>query len=452
MSSQARSTPARKLALKQTGPRYCIVICQQRISCFVHSRTIVAFCTTTQAFRVTGLKPGRRYIVYLEGVACPKDRRAYVTTPPADPEELSIIAVAGDRAHELNHGDEDHWHTLSNLIDAPGALPSVLLHLGGQVTMTRAFHETRHWLEAKLRELSDVYAEQIANGAVEAQKKIHPNDVLLPRNIAAVDKAILHFEDIARERLREEYRESWNLPSKRYLMARCPSMMVLGALDICKGFDGLFVEEQLADTTGAPPETTRVLRLALEVFGEYQLQLADPAYASKLNKGTNEFFQFRRVGYIGILTLDCRGNRLHRDGSRHHDNPILGSSQWKFIEKVLEEDAGDAVFLAVGVEQPPALMTRDELLGKSLADPTAADIDEAEGIGIPGRKPAQETKQRKPDIESKLDGVDVSGEAKKRRLFLQSQWAMKEEDLEKFLEALFLWENATPQVSLFRYR
>lgn len=173
-----------------------------------------------QSFRVQGLKPGRRYIVYLEGVACPKDRRAFVTTPPADPEELSIIAVAGDRAHELQAGEEDHWHTLSSIMDSPGALPSVILHLGGQVTMTHAFHITRHWLEHQLRSLAERFpppsSEANENGQAPMTKKLlQPNDVVLPLDNAEVDHAISSIEAIAKERLREEYRESWNLPSKR---------------------------------------------------------------------------------------------------------------------------------------------------------------------------------------------------------------------------------------------
>ena len=115
-------------------------------------------------------------------------------------------------------------------------------------------------------------------------------------------------------------------------------MMVLGAQDLCRGYDGMFVAEQMGELP--PPETARMLRLAQEVFWEYQWQLADPAYASKLRKGTNEFVQFRKVGYIGLLTLDCRGNRLRRDGSRRDEGNVFGSVQWKFLEKTLEQVGG----------------------------------------------------------------------------------------------------------------
>lgn len=164
-----------------------------------------------------GLKPGRRYAVYLEGVVCPRDRRAFVVTPPADPEEMNIIAVAGDRPHELRLGDEDHWHTLSNLVDSAGALPSVLLHLGGQVTMTRAFNNARRWIELKLKALAAHHANVdgssggdggvaggVQNERIDMRKPMQPNDVPLPKKDAELDHAIEHLEAIARERLREE--------------------------------------------------------------------------------------------------------------------------------------------------------------------------------------------------------------------------------------------------------
>lgn len=42
--------------------------------------------------------------------------------------------------------------------------------------------------------------------------------------------------------------------------------MVMGALDLCHGYDGIFAAEELG--VGPPPETTRMLRLAQEVFQE----------------------------------------------------------------------------------------------------------------------------------------------------------------------------------------
>merc|ERR1711991_405897 len=52
--------------------------------------------------------------------------------------------------NDLRLGDEDHWHILSEMVDDVSSLPSVLIHLGGQVPMAKAFHETRKWLEMTL--------------------------------------------------------------------------------------------------------------------------------------------------------------------------------------------------------------------------------------------------------------------------------------------------------------
>jgi hypothetical protein len=293
----------------------------------------------------------------MEGVVCARDRRAFVTTPPADPEELSIIAVAGDRPHELKHGEQDHWHTLATLLDSPAALPSVMLHLGGQVSMGRAFHASRLWLEERLRELASAHwaARGLGGSGVGfdgsgsrrlLRRKLQPNDVDLPakedggagsagNTTEELDRAVERAEEVVRERLREEYRSAWNLPSKRYCMARCSSMMAVGASDLCPGYDELWLAHK---EFGAepPPETARMLRLAQEVCWEYQWQLADPTYEAQLRKGTNEFVQFRTVGYVGVMTLDCRGNRLRRNGERKHDASVMGPVQRKFVEAVSE--------------------------------------------------------------------------------------------------------------------
>lgn len=188
--------------------------------------------------------------------------------------------------------------------------------------------------------------------------------------------------------------------------------------------------------------------LLLWVF-RYQWQLSDPGYASKLNKGTNEFVQFQRVGYIGVMTLDCRGNRLRRDGTRVDDKPVLGTAQWKFLENVLSGDAAETVFLAVGIEQPPALMSGDTLLKKSLATPSDPDSGDSDSVALESKRQSGPARAARNDDEyddhaanSRRDEpVDVEG----RRLYLQSHWGMKEDDLVRLLEALFEWEGQMPQ-------
>ena len=176
----------------------------------------------------------------------------------------------------------------------------------------------------------------------------------------------------------------------------------------------------------------------------YQWQLSDPDYASKLKKGTNEFVQFQRVGYIGVLTLDCRGNRLRRDGTRADGKPVLGTAQWKFLENVLRGDAAETVFLAVGIEQPPALMSGDKLLTTSLARPGDPDANDNDTVGLESKSHSGPTRSGASDVHA-ANSRDQPADVEGRRLYLQSHWGMKEDDLVRLLEALFEWEGQMPQ-------
>jgi hypothetical protein len=98
-----------------------------------------------------------------------------------------------------------------------------------------------------------------------------------------------------------------------------------------------------------------VLRLAHEVYREYQRQLWDPEYDKHVGKHCDEF-HFHKYGDVGVLFIDMRGNRsvskhllvilgfdlmfeLHRridtNGDTFPERPLVSEQQWKFIEKSL---------------------------------------------------------------------------------------------------------------------
>ena len=148
---------------------------------------------------------------------------------------------------------------------------------------------------------------------------------------------------------------------------------------------------------------------------------------------------------------------------------------WVASINALHKDTADVVFLAIGMELSPMLMPQDQLLKKSLA--TVADDDSGSTDSEPillGQRTKQaplESKQQVKSVDGASgggsrgdggggggggrDGVDSNGgvpfTAQGRKLFLQSQWGLKEDDLVTLLDMLFQWQSLTPQVCVLRW-
>ena len=114
--------------------------------------------------------------------------------------------------------------------------------------------------------------------------------------------------------------------------------MTMGAADLCEQFDSLDHDPGENETSPSHRQRQRMLRMAQEVFWEYQWQLREPLYAEQISNYKNELPQFHVFGYIALLVLDCRGNRLQRNGMTKEENSMISSKQWKIIDTLNDKE------------------------------------------------------------------------------------------------------------------
>ncbi len=84
------------------------------------------------------------------------------------------------------------------------------------------------------------------------------------------------------------------------VLANAPHLMIWSDNDVYNDFTLGVVEGVVL-----PP---LVLKLAHEVYREYQRQLWDPDYEKHVGKHCDEF-HFHKYGDVGVLFIDMRGNR-----------------------------------------------------------------------------------------------------------------------------------------------
>jgi hypothetical protein len=240
-------------------------------------------------FLVDNLKSGQQYIIGFDGVANSNERQGDFTTINEDPRAMNIFVVSLDDPPCLQSKDATLWDWLKMKLRAawtrsiklppifePRLGADIMLHVGGQVAMKNEFQKATAWIDQHYYSVKEGMSEQ----------------------------EIARLEHEARERLRDVYRSQWNMPTVRKVLATGSHLMMWGHEDICAGF---------SETPDLSPTT---LRLARDVFREYQRPLWDPEPSPT---DTNEY-HFHRWGGVGILFLDMRGNRIHRCASNHFYN------------------------------------------------------------------------------------------------------------------------------------
>ena len=147
------------------------------------------------------------------------------------------------------------WETLSERVLRKELPPvDLMVHLGGQVSMKKAFEDS--WVILKRHsERSD----------------------LVPGEWASIEAEVL-------DRLRSAYRFSWNLPYTREVLASCSHLMVCSDRDVYPNFT---LDMDLSTDVGGRVTTT-LLRLARRVYGEYQRALWDREDLEKLSEKEDE--------------------------------------------------------------------------------------------------------------------------------------------------------------------
>ena len=350
------------------------------ITCFVsllddaapQGRVVAAVAQTMpanapRAFKISGLSAAQRYKVSFSGV-CRKDaeeRIGQFMTYNILTKSLRAIVVAADRPQSLTRGDPNIWERLA--AKAANYDLDVVLHIGGQVYSSEAFKQA--WTLFQRHEQTGF--------ATMSQHEI---------------------EEISKEKLRDVYRYCWNLPRTRKVLSSVSNIMMLNDEDIFKDFTIAM------DAVGNPPSKS-MIRVAQEVYREYQRQLWDPdcvvkglgegADDSNAKKESEALFKsirdrklqikkmddtdtesdddeelirgleqkpsqehhFHLYGHIGVLFIDMRGGRMLASGGQARDNPIISDIQWDHIQETLKNPECRALLVCIErplVEESPA--------------------------------------------------------------------------------------------------
>ncbi|CAM9540792.1 unnamed protein product [Scytosiphon promiscuus] len=372
-----------------------------------------------RAFWVQGLRPARRYAIEFEGVSNNRDRTGSLTTPDSSHPDLTMVAVSHDRPGELPSGGEANlWGALVERLRSPWHAVEAVIHVGGQVDLSNAFGDGKASLER-------------LEGRRKAGKVSEEEEV-------SVMEAV-------KERLREEYRKVWNQPCTRKALASCQHIMMWGQGECCAGY-GRGGHVMVSSWAGR-----RLLRLAQEVFHEYQRQLWDPLWGCPFKVGESEsFYTTFLQGTVGILSLDSlelspqwdssrgsgsgvrkdesegavadrkmpdadpvNGARLgpranaklgesKEEGSPRKEVPLIGDSQWQRLKKTLEEQES-LVTLIVVTETPIAWHDTETFLAEA-------------------------------------QGADVGGSSDKPPPCLEDHWAARPIQQRALLMHLFQWK------------
>eukprot|EP00026_Physarum_polycephalum_P011534 Phypoly_transcript_11768.p1 GENE.Phypoly_transcript_11768~~Phypoly_transcript_11768.p1 ORF type:complete len:348 (+),score=46.99 Phypoly_transcript_11768:132-1175(+) len=235
----------------------------------------------------------------------------------------------------------------------------VVLHLGDQVYGWKEFEDA----QAILRFSNIPRCAEILSGDPKMVRKIH--------------KAI-------KDRMRDIYRFTWNLPGTRTVLAKCSNLMIWSDNDIYNDFT-------IAKQEGEDGIEPIMIYLGHQVYREYQRQLWDVNFAE--DKTTNEF-HYHKWGHTGVFFHDMRGNRISTTGKQCPTNPFLNEKQW-------------------------------EAMRQMLADPSLKNLFMCAEIPYIGNSPE----------EAKAGALNA------KTAFLQDHWAYSDLELVKVLEMLFVWKS-----------
>eukprot|EP01111_Echinosteliopsis_oligospora_P002175 TRINITY_DN1316_c0_g1_i2.p1 TRINITY_DN1316_c0_g1~~TRINITY_DN1316_c0_g1_i2.p1 ORF type:complete len:327 (+),score=58.67 TRINITY_DN1316_c0_g1_i2:103-981(+) len=167
-----------------------------------------------KGFLVQGLAPSTTYHVIIEGVNA-KDaanRTGTVRTISHKAGHLKIVTLSCDRPERLRDGDVNMWACLATEVAAGNV--DVVLHLGDQVYGQKEFQDAQAVLRySGLSRTSD------ASGASNVHDK----------NIRRLHKQI-------KDRMRDIYRFTWNLPGTATVLSHTSNLMIWSDNDIYNDF------------------------------------------------------------------------------------------------------------------------------------------------------------------------------------------------------------------------
>jgi len=192
------------------------------------------------------------------------------------------------------------WLKLADQVKAGGV--DVVLHLGDQVYGQKEFQDA----QAVLRYSGHPRGAEGIDESKPETKRIHK---------------------IIKNRMRDIYRFTWNLPGTVTVLSHTSNLMIWSDNDIYNDFT-------IAKEEGQEGLEPLMIYLAHQVYREYQRQLWDVDFES--DKTTDEF-HFHRWGSTGVFINDMRGNRITTKGEQCAHNPIVNDKQWDAIHKFLAD-------------------------------------------------------------------------------------------------------------------
>eukprot|EP00941_MAST-03F_sp_MAST-3F-sp1_P003426 g3426.t1 len=344
-----------------------------------------------RAFRFKNLTPNRMYRVETENLHMPPGIIGKVITPAKEGKKMKVIVVNGDdhRCDSKRRKERcDLWKQVQEWRKVPRMPLTVCIHIGGSVYLEDCFFECQSWM---LRHLPD------------------PNPLLRKKDRKTVsDEFREEIYEQCKEHIRDAYRTQWNTPYKKAVLNQFSNYFIVGEDSLKKSFmtghllpvdeikDDSDDEENSSDdddeeeiTKGNVPKKEQKLRgkpyfqeeiikLMLEVAHEYQWQCSEPNYFSNREKdkyANNELFSLAKVGNIGILQLDCRGNRLRNDGSVDLDREIISTKQLRFVENSLKNENTPGMLALLVLSELPIVYMTEETSSKKVLHPETGARD-----------------------------------------------------------------------------
>ncbi|OQS03865.1 hypothetical protein THRCLA_03850 [Thraustotheca clavata] len=335
-------------------------------------------------FKFKELQPNAKYWYVFSGL-CKNDAveciGSFHTLAVEDDLPLQVAVVSGNDMHE--QGQNDLWQQLAarvtqDVIDKERNVMGpvqYVLHLGGQVALSRIFEEA--WVMLTM----------------------HTESIVTSCTLEEMESQVV-------EMFRGAYRLQWKLRFVREVLANASNLMMWSDQDIYSNFSTSAIFQINHDKPTAQMQVMRMLlRSAKRVFHEYQRQLWDEDYGAfqsehanngftaamkisklelettdinakmlaikkKMDFATTKMLETRLLAikseitllekqvqsakenlesirgeefciwterHIAFLFLDMRGSHLSAGGSPTPDNPLLSPYQWDFLTNVLSE-------------------------------------------------------------------------------------------------------------------
>jgi len=245
-----------------------------------------------KVFHVTGLTPNTHYSVYFGGLnkKAIQNRRGEFRTFPEKITKLNIAAVSCDRPERVLDGETNMWKLLEEKLKDNEI--QIVLHLGDQV-----------YGQKELTDANVIFRQAEQDGV----------------NSPAETLATVHR---VQNRLGDIYRFTWNLVHTARSLATGSHLMIWSDNDLYNDF------------TIAKDISPLMIHVGQLVYRRYQRQLWDPEYETRMDS-SEEFYQ--KIGPVGIIMIDMRGNRIDFEGKQFPENAIVSPAQWKMIESVFAD-------------------------------------------------------------------------------------------------------------------